>query len=84
MIIFLSENRSIILLFSLVRKFEFWQLLAALIQQEMNIGIKHDLTSAGHRGSCWNPSLKGEGINTPRGAQQILMYQKSMFDRYYA
>ena len=32
---------------------------------------------------CWNPSLKGEGFNTSRGAQQMLMYQKSMFDRYY-
>ena len=28
-------------------------------------------------------SLKGEGFNTSRGAQQMLMYQKSMFDRYY-
>ena len=38
---------------------------------------------------CWTPrevlkpEQKGEGCNTSRGAQQILMYQKSMFDRYY-
>ena len=54
--------------------------------QWYNIGIKHDfhaLTSAGPRGRCWNPSLKGEGFNTSRVAQQMLMYQKSMFNRYY-
>ena len=27
--------------------------------------------------------MKGEGFNTSRGTQQMLMYQKSMFDRYY-
>ena len=37
--------------------------------------IFYALTSAGPRGRCWNPS--------PKGAQQMLMYQKSMFDRYY-
>ena len=49
--------------------------------------IFYALTSAGPppREICWNPSLslKGEGFNTSRGAQQMLMYQKSMFDRYY-
>ena len=54
--------------------------------QWYNIGIKHyfhALASAGPRGRCWNPSLKGEGFNTSRVAQQMLMYQKSMFNRYY-
>ena len=38
---------------------------------------------------CWalrevlKPDLKGEGFNTSRGAQRMLMYQKSMFDHYY-
>ena len=41
------------------------------------------LTSAGPRGRCWNPSLKCEGFNTSRGAQQMLVNQKNMFDRYY-
>ena len=41
------------------------------------------LTFAGPRGRFWNPSLKDEGFNTSRGAQQMLMYQKSMFDCYY-
>ena len=41
------------------------------------------LTSAGSRRRCWNPSLKGEVFNTSRGTQQMLLYQKSMFDRYY-
>ena len=45
--------------------------------------IFYALTSAGHRGRCYNQSLKGEGFNTSRGAQQMLTYQKSMFDRYY-
>ena len=45
--------------------------------------IFYALTSAGLRGRCWNPSLKGEGFNTSRGARQMLMYQKCMFDRYY-
>ena len=27
--------------------------------------------------------MKGEGFNTSRGAQQMFMYQKSMFDRYF-
>ena len=45
--------------------------------------IFYALTSAGPRGRCWNPSLKGEGFNISQGAQQMLMYQKSMFDRYY-
>ena len=40
-------------------------------------------TSAGPRGRCWNQSMKGAGFITSRGAQQMLMYQKSMFDRYY-
>ena len=64
-----------------------------------NTGIKHDFLcinicwtlrevlkpepSAGPRGRCWNPSLKGDGFNTSRGAQQMLMYQKSMFECYY-
>ena len=39
--------------------------------------------SAEPRGRCWNLSLKSEGFNSSRGAQQMLMYQKSMFDRYY-
>ena len=41
------------------------------------------LTSAGPRGWCWNPSLKGEGFNDTRGIQQMLMNQKFMFDRYF-
>ena len=40
---------------------------------------------------CWacqevlkpSPRLSGKGFNTSRGAQQILMYQKSMFECYY-
>ena len=27
--------------------------------------------------------FSGSGFNTSLGAQQVLMYQKSMFDRYY-
>ena len=52
----------------------------------MNIGIKHDFLCIN---ICWAPRkvLKPEperqGFNTSRGAQQMLMYQKSMFDRYY-
>ena len=45
--------------------------------------IFYALTSAGPRGRSWNPNLKGEGFNTARGAQQMSMNQKSMFDRYY-
>ena len=45
--------------------------------------IFYALTSAWPWGRCWNPSLKGEGFNTARGAQQMLLYQNSMFDRYY-
>ena len=45
--------------------------------------IFYALTSAGPRGSCGNASLKGEGFNTTRGAQQMLMYQNSMSDCYY-
>ena len=45
--------------------------------------IFYALTSAGPRARCWNPSLKGESFNTSWGAQQMQMYQKSMFDRYY-
>ena len=30
--------------------------------------IFNALTSAGLRGTCWNPSLKGEGFNTSLGA----------------
>ena len=40
-------------------------------------------TSAGPRGRCWDTSLKGQAFNTSRWAQQMLMYQKSMFDCYY-
>ena len=29
--------------------------------------IFYALTSAGSRGRCWNPSMKGEGSNTFRG-----------------
>ena len=39
--------------------------------QNAVIWIKHvflcNITSAGPRGWCWNPSLKGEGFNDPRG-----------------
>ena len=45
--------------------------------------IFYALTSAGPRGRCGNASLKGEGFNTTRGAQQMLMYQNSMSDCYY-
>ena len=52
------------------------------------IGIKHDFLCIN---ICWAPrevlkpeaSLKGKGFNTTWGAQQMLMYQKSMFDHYY-
>ena len=44
--------------------------------------IFYVLTSAGPRGRCWNMILMGEGFNTSQGAQQMLMYQKSMFNRY--
>ena len=27
--------------------------------------------------------MEGEGFNDPRGVKQMLMYQKTMFDRYY-
>ena len=36
------------------------------------------LTSNGPWGRHWNPSLKGEGFNSSQGAQQMLIYQKSM------
>ena len=29
-----------------------------------------------------NPSLKGEGFKISQGAKEMLMHQKSMFDRY--
>ena len=45
--------------------------------------IFYALTSAGPRGRCWNPNMKGESFNTSRRVQQILMYQKGMIDRYY-
>ena len=38
------------------------------------------LKSAGPRGWCWNRSLNGEVFNDP---EQVLVYQKIMFDRYY-
>ena len=38
--------------------------------------IFYELTSAGPRGRCWNPSLKGQCFNTSRGAQQMFMYQR--------
>ena len=41
------------------------------------------LISAGPEGSVESPSLKGKGFNTSRGAQQMLMYQKILFDGYY-
>ena len=35
------------------------------------------IVSAGSRGRCWNPILKGDGFNTSRGGgQKMLMYQK--------
>ena len=46
------------------------------------IGIKHDFLCIN---ICWGPKevLKHElGFNTSLGAQQMLMYQKSMFDCY--
>ena len=45
--------------------------------------ILYALTFVGPRGRCWNTILKGEVFNTSLKAQQMLMYQKSMFDRYY-
>ena len=27
--------------------------------------------------------VNGEGFNDPRGVKQMLVYQKTMFDRYY-
>ena len=44
----------------------------------LNIGIKHV-------NSCWAPRevLKGKSFNDPRRAQQIKLYQKIMFDRFY-
>ena len=49
-----------------------------------NIGIKHDFLCIN---ICWAPrevlKAKGSGFNTSRGTQQMLMYQNSMFDRYY-
>ena len=53
--------------------------------------IFYAITSAGRRGRCWNPSLErlgfqhlpGSGFNTSLGAQQMLVYQKSIFEHYY-
>ena len=51
-----------------------------------NTGIKHDFLCIN---KCWalREVLKAEperqGFNTSRRAQQMLMYQKSMFDGYY-
>ena len=44
------------------------------------VGIKHNFLCIN---ICWAPCLSGSGFNTSLGAQQTLMYQKSMFDRYY-
>ena len=46
-----------------------------------NTGFKHDFLWAPRE--LLNQSLKGDGFNTSLGAQQMLMYQKSMFDCYY-
>ena len=37
----------------------------------------------GPEGGVETRAWKGEGFNTSRSAQQMLMYQKSIFDRYY-
>ena len=61
-----------------------------LIDSNYNIGIKHGFLCIN---ICWalremlkserNPSLKGEGFNLSRAAQQMLMHQKNVFDRFY-
>ena len=44
------------------------------------IGVKYDFLCIN---ICLAETWARKGFNTSRGAQQMLMYQKNMFDRYY-
>ena len=41
--------------------------------------IFYTLTSAGHWGRCWNPSLKGDGVSTRPERPADVNYQKSIY-----
>ena len=54
--------------------------------QYCNIGIKYDfsrVTFARSHGRCWKPRPKAAVFNTSQGTWRMLMYWKTMFDRYY-
>ena len=64
------------------------QLFTCLWHQYLcnNKGIKHDFLCINiccAQRQMLKPEPECEGFNTCRGAQQMLMYQKSMFDHYY-